>query len=100
VCIIRSAAFLEKGDGEAALQEALETIRLDENWAKAYYRKGQALMALSQLQEASESYKKGLELQPENSDLRAAQDEIVGHLIEVEIEEAAKKARENPGSNR
>ncbi|CAM9377771.1 unnamed protein product [Ascophyllum nodosum] len=51
---------------QAALENSEEAVRLDPGYAKGYYRKGQALMALSRPVEAAETFRLGAKLEPES----------------------------------
>lgn len=62
----RCAAYLKLDDGQNALNDANECIKLDENWAKGYSRKGAALFALKRYQDAAAAYKSGLKVDPAN----------------------------------
>jgi len=49
----RSICWLRLGDGKKALYDAMECKNLRPKWAKAYYRKGAALMFLKVQQQQS-----------------------------------------------
>ena len=55
----RSAAYLSKGDASNALQDAEQCITINPSWAKGYSRKGAALHALKQYDDALAAYEEG-----------------------------------------
>jgi stress-induced-phosphoprotein 1 len=83
----RSAAYLSKGDAENALADGAKCIEISPNWAKGYSRKGAALHALKQYDDAVETYNEGLKQCPGDSGL-------VNGLSEVN---KAKEASESRG---
>lgn len=68
----RSAGYLSKGDGENALLDSEQCIRLKADWSKGYSRKGAALHKLSRLQDAVDVYSLGLEVCPNDITLITA----------------------------
>ena len=60
----RSAAHLQKGDAEAALADGTACIAAQPDWAKGYNRKGCALHALKQYDEAIATFEAGLKIAP------------------------------------
>ncbi|XP_044761504.1 STI1-like protein [Coccinella septempunctata] len=62
----RSYAFLNEQQYYLALEDANETIRLSPSWAKGYFRKAEVEFAAHHYLEACQSYKKALELQPDD----------------------------------
>uniref|UniRef100_A0A6B2L0G5 STI1 domain-containing protein n=1 Tax=Arcella intermedia TaxID=1963864 RepID=A0A6B2L0G5_9EUKA len=87
----RSLAYSKLGKFTEALADAEQCVKLGPNWARGFQRKGFALHNLRRYQEAVEAYKKGLEYEPNN-------DQIKKGLSEVEDlakwEETQKKAEE------
>nr|GME11030.1 peptidyl-prolyl cis-trans isomerase CYP40-like [Ipomoea batatas] len=65
-----SACKLKLGDFKGALLEADFAMRDGENNAKALFRQGQAHMALNDIDAAVESFKKALELEPNDGGIR------------------------------
>lgn len=76
----RSAAYLALKNFEKSLEDAEETIKIKADWAKGYLRKGQALFYLKRLEEASSFTSKGLELEPNNIQLKKLFEEIEGEI--------------------
>jgi len=72
----RSAAYLSKGDAASALSDGERCIALDASWAKGYSRKGAALHALKQYEEAIQAYEKGLEIAPNDAGLQNGLSEV------------------------
>jgi len=66
----RSASYMGENKFNEALSDADQCIQLMPNWVKGYYRKGAALMALQRCDEAARAFKKGLEFEPNNDDLK------------------------------
>ena len=64
----RSAAYLQNGDDQEALEDALKCIELDPKWPKGYARQGTALVAMQKYDDAILAYKKGISECPENAD--------------------------------
>ena len=82
----RSAAYLAKGDAEAALKDGIACIDAKPDWAKGYNRKGCAHHALKQYDEAIATFESGLKIAPDSALL-------TGPMKEAK---AAKENAENP----
>jgi hypothetical protein len=76
----RSLCWLRLGEGEKALEDVRKCQNLRSNWAKAYYRKGAALMFVKVQPEFSltiplfflfayNTHSLGLELDPESEEM-------------------------------
>lgn len=76
----RSAAYLALKDYDKSLQDAEETVNIKSDWAKGYLRKGQALFYLNRLEEAGSVTSKGLELEPNNAQLKKLFEEIENEI--------------------
>ena len=88
----RSAAYLSAGDGERALADADRAVLLGEGWAKAYFRRGEALRALGRLDDAKAAFGDGLQRDPENGDLRRSLASLGEQLVALRIEEEERSA--------
>jgi len=66
----RAAAYTGLNKFEEALADSEQCIKLMPNWVKGYYRKGAALVSLSRHDEAVRAFKKGIECEPNNEDLK------------------------------
>ena len=55
---------------DEALADGNRAVELRPDWAKAYSRQALALFHLKRMEEAEASYRKGLELEPNNSALQ------------------------------
>jgi len=85
----RSAAFTSLKRYEEALKDAQTTIDLNTSWPKGYSRKGAALHGLRRLNDAITTYRKALELEPNNSATKQA-------LLEVEREQVENESGMKP----
>lgn len=63
----RSAAYLSMEDAEHALEDADACIKVKGDWAKGYSRKGAALHALREYDEAIAAYNEGLAVEANNA---------------------------------
>ncbi|RLN30487.1 ankyrin repeat and KH domain-containing protein 1-like isoform X1 [Panicum miliaceum] len=75
----RSICWLRLGDGKKALYDAMECKDLRPKWAKAYYRKGAALMFLKDYDSAYDTLSRGLELDPESEEM----EELLWEAVEL-----------------
>ena len=85
------AAYLQQGKFEIALSEFTEAIQIDPSYALAYNGMGLVRAALGEDAKADTSYKKSIELQPNNSEShknygsylcsRKRYDESIGHFL-------------------
>jgi stress-induced-phosphoprotein 1 len=66
----RSAAYAGLGQWEKALEDGNKCIQVKADWGKGYFRKGLALQELKKYQEAVETFKKGVQVDPSNADLK------------------------------
>jgi len=66
----RAAAYMGMNKFEEALADSEQCIKLMPNWVKGYYRKGAALVSLGRHEEAVRAFRKGLECDPSNDDLK------------------------------
>ncbi|KAG6444949.1 stress-induced-phosphoprotein 1 [Manduca sexta] len=62
----RSFAFLKLDQHYLSLQDANETVRLQPNWAKGYFRRAEVEAASELYDEAIISYTRALQLEPHN----------------------------------
>lgn len=63
----RAAAFMAMEKFDKALQDANECVKLQPTWAKGYSRQAAAFLSLGQIPEAREACMRGLDLEPDNS---------------------------------
>ena len=97
---------LQLGDFSTALSDAEETIRLDSNWPKGYYRKAQALERLGRYSEASHSMEEAIRRtdgkkakQPMQQDLLILQEKAgVDDLLKPSPTDGVDEKEENAGS--
>jgi len=66
----RSAAYAGLSNWIETLKDATKCIQINKNWAKAYFRKGQAEIELKQYAEAIKTLKAGLSVDSQNQDLK------------------------------
>ncbi|KAG7346191.1 peptidase C14 caspase catalytic subunit-like protein [Nitzschia inconspicua] len=72
----RSAAYLKKGDGHNALEDANACIALNPQFAKGYSRKGAALHALKRYNDSIAAYNEGLEKFPDDAGLKKGLEDV------------------------
>jgi len=72
----RSAAYATMKEWNKALSDARKTVELKPDWSKGWSRVGAAQHGLLNFQEALEAYEKGLQLEPNNEQLKAAKHEV------------------------
>lgn len=73
----RSAAYAKSGQYDKALEDAERTVSLKSDWAKGYSRKGSALAYLGRLKESRKAYETGLQLDPNNAQLKESLSEVI-----------------------
>ncbi|KAF6000649.1 Stress-induced-phosphoprotein 1 [Cyanidiococcus yangmingshanensis] len=66
----RAAAYIKLGEIPSALRDVNKALELDSKFVRAYARKGQAHMLMKEYHKALDAYEKGLELDPNNAELR------------------------------
>merc|ERR1712054_632156 len=66
----RAAAYMAMEKFDKALKDANECVRLQPTWAKGYSRQAAAYLSLEDLAAARESCMKGLDLEPDNSQVK------------------------------
>lgn len=79
----RSACYASLGEYEKALEDGSECVKLKPDWPKGYARKGLAEFFLSRYDEAAETYKKGLELAPEDLPLKEGLQKVMDAKYDV-----------------
>lgn len=72
----RSAAYLSKGDAESAFSDGVKCIEIKPSWPKGYSRKGAALHALRNYEEAKATYEAGLQIAPTDAGLKDGLKEV------------------------
>jgi stress-induced-phosphoprotein 1 len=72
----RSVCYYNMQDFHKALEDANTCVSIKPDWGKGYLRKGMAEFKLDLVDEAAQSYKKGLELDPNNKQLEDALKEV------------------------
>lgn len=71
----RSASYASLGKYEEALEDGKQVVELKPDWGKGYSRVGAALFGLKRWKDAEEAYSKGLEIDPENAQLKSGLEE-------------------------
>ncbi|KAL9952289.1 hypothetical protein ACROYT_G039524 [Oculina patagonica] len=71
----RSAAYAKDQKYEQALTDAKKCVELKPDWGKGYSRLGAALSFLKRYDEAEKAYSKGLQLDPNNAQLKSGLEE-------------------------
>ncbi|KAJ8948933.1 hypothetical protein NQ314_008311 [Rhamnusium bicolor] len=77
----RSFAFLKVQQYYYALEDANETIQLNPSWPKGYFRKGEVEYATGHYTDACESYRKALELKPDDINLVEALNKTAKEIL-------------------
>jgi stress-induced-phosphoprotein 1 len=72
----RSAAYLKKGEGNNALEDAKSVIALNPQFTKGYSRKGAALHALKRYNDSIAAYNEGLEKFPTDAGLTKGLEDV------------------------
>ncbi|XP_076239622.1 stress-induced phosphoprotein 1 [Calliopsis andreniformis] len=72
----RSAAYAKAEQYQQALEDAEKTVALKPDWGKGYSRKGSALAYLGKYDESIDAYKTGLQLDPNNAQLKSGLEEV------------------------
>jgi len=72
----RSGAYAAQADFKAALIDANECIKLNEEWAKGHSRRGAAYFGLKNWPAAQTAYERGLELDPSSAVMKAELDKV------------------------
>lgn len=67
---------MSKGDAQKALEDATTCVEVNPSWPKGYSRKGAALHALGQYDEAIATYDEGLKQDPNNDSLKSGKEEV------------------------
>ncbi|KAJ1985368.1 Small glutamine-rich tetratricopeptide repeat-containing protein 2 [Dimargaris verticillata] len=70
----RSAAYSQQGDYSRSVDDANEAIKVDPTYSKAYSRLGHGYFGLEQYDLAVKAYDKGLELDPNNLNMKSARE--------------------------
>ncbi|KYQ58410.1 Stress-induced-phosphoprotein 1 [Trachymyrmex zeteki] len=78
----RSAAYAKSEKYQQALEDAEKTVSLKPDWGKGYSRKGSALAYLGRYDESIRAYEKGLQLDPNNPQLRSSLAESLGAKLQ------------------
>jgi len=68
----RSLAFLKLEQYFYALDDAQTTIKLNPNWPKGYFRRGEVYFATGNYREALDAYREALELEPDDNTIKEA----------------------------
>jgi len=66
----RAAAYMAVNKFEEALKDSESCIKAKPDWVKGHYRKGLALMSLNRHGEAVRAFERGLEVDPNNADIK------------------------------
>jgi len=72
----RSASYASLKKYEEALKDAEKTIDINPEWPKGYSRKATALHYLGKLDEAEDTYKQGLLLEPGNAQMKQGLEDV------------------------
>jgi len=67
----RATAYLGLNQAQQALQDAESIIKLNPNFGRGHQRRGQAMLALGNSVKAYESFRKAVDLEPQNAQFKA-----------------------------
>lgn len=92
----RSACYMKIRKYEKALADARKCISLNQSWAKAYFRQGQALRGLERWDDSRSAFSEGRFLDPENPewDKEILKTDEEQAKIDAKLVEERKKKRE------
>ncbi|KAG8852335.1 hypothetical protein FRB91_006589 [Serendipita sp. 411] len=76
----RAAAYSSSGDHNMAVADAEKAIEVDPKFVKAYHRLGHAHYCLKSYKEAASAFGKGLELEPNNANLKSGRDNALARV--------------------
>jgi len=65
----RAAAYAGLNDWEKSLADANKSLAINPEWLKGHFRKGAALFELKRWEDATQAYKKAVQLDPQNQDI-------------------------------
>mmetsp|Transcript_3730 Transcript_3730/g.6729 ORF Transcript_3730/g.6729 Transcript_3730/m.6729 type:complete len:583 (+) Transcript_3730:47-1795(+) len=83
----RSACYASLEEYEKAFEDGQECVKLKPDWAKGYARKALAEYFLKRYDDAAETYKKGLELAPEDAPMKQGLQKVMDAKYEVQRQE-------------
>ena len=86
-----SLIFFKQSDYTVARYEAQKALDIDDQNAKAWFRRGQANLALQKLQDSISDFETGLKLEPKNSDLVKNLAQAKDQLRKNAVNESSKK---------
>jgi len=87
ILLNRCLAYLQVKKYDKALSDAKESIKLNQNYAKAWSRLGSCLLATNQKDEAKVAFSQALQLNPDNKEYKKLVEEEVKEEEEEEDEE-------------
>jgi len=76
----RAAAYGGQANWSKSLEDGEQCIKLKKDWAKGYFRKGNALIELGKLEDGVAAFKEGLKHEPSNEELKKRLDEAEEQL--------------------
>jgi len=94
----RAAAYSSIADHQKAVEDAEKAIEVDSKFIKAYSRLGHAHYSLGDYTSASTAFRKGLELDPSNANLKAGLDQAEARISEVAEDQSSATERAAPGA--
>ncbi|GMH40625.1 hypothetical protein BSKO_08529 [Bryopsis sp. KO-2023] len=91
----RSQAHIHLGNWRKALKDSKEAVRLDPNNIKAWYRGARSALKLQDVDETLRFCEKGLEVDPDNVDLKKLSKDAVSRRAIIVKEKAAAKEKQD-----
>lgn len=80
----RAAAYSSDGQHVQAVADAEKAIQVDKSFVKSYHRLGHAHYALGNFAEAAAAFKRGLDLEPSNANLKTGYEAAKGRIPEAD----------------
>ena len=76
----RANAYLELFNNEECIADCNKAIQIEPTYSKSFYRKAKALVNQSKLTDALECIKEGIEVDPENEQLKIFMEEVAEEI--------------------
>jgi tetratricopeptide (TPR) repeat protein len=81
----RAAAYLRLGKPDRAVDDCIESLRINNRLAAAYFTRGQAYLALGEIEKARDDHNKALELAPDRPEWHAARGMLYHRMAHASV---------------